>query len=126
MTDATTTTHAISEVDQDALERALAIMLRHRELGRDFTRRLDEGREPWADIARHAALSCQIASMGIKPWQKVPNEVEINQTDPPGDEHHRTRHASLTLERLLNAGLSRWEPDPAAAITAAETKKPAA
>jgi hypothetical protein len=120
----TTTTQekaTISDVERDALERALAIMLKHRELGRDFTRRLDEGREPWADIARHAALSCQVASMGLKAWQVAPCEVEINQTDPPGDEHHRTRHASLTLERLLNGGLSRWEPTPPAALA-----KPAA
>jgi hypothetical protein len=82
MTDATTTTHAISEVNQDAFERALAIMLRHRELGRDFTRRLDEG-EPWADIARHAALSCQIASMGLKPWQVAPCEAEITRSTRP-------------------------------------------
>jgi hypothetical protein len=120
MTDATTTTHAISEVDQDAFERALAIMLRHRELGRDFKRRLGEGREPWADIARHAALSCQLQSMGLKPWQVASCEVEINQIDPPGDEHHRTRHASLTLERLLNSSLSRYEPDPPAALARVE------
>jgi hypothetical protein len=119
----TTTTQenvTISDVDRAALERALAIMLKHRELGRDFERRLSERREPWADIARHAALSCQIASMGLKPWQVAPCEVEINQTDPPGDEHHRTRHASLTLERLLHGGLSRWEPDPPAALAAVE------
>ena len=117
----TTTSHAtISEhVDHDALERALAIMLRHRELGRDFERRLNEGREPWDAIARHAALSCQVASMGLRAWQNAPCEVEVNQTDPPGDEHHRTRHASLTLERLLRGGLSRWEPNPPAALAAA-------
>jgi hypothetical protein len=123
----TTTLDAISaDVDRDALERALAIMLKDCELGRDFTRRLDEGREPWVDIARHAALSCQIARMGLKAWQVAPCEVEINQIDPPGDEHRRTRHASLTLERLLHGGLSRWEPNPPAAIAAIEAKQPAA
>jgi hypothetical protein len=56
--------------------------------------------------------------MGLKPWQVAPCEAEINQIDPPGDEHRRTRHASLTRERLLNAELSRWEPDPPAAAGA--------
>jgi hypothetical protein len=116
----TTTPDAISAVDRAALERALAIMLRHRELGRDFRHRLDEQKEPWADIARHAALSCQLQSMGLKPWQVAPCEAEINQIDPPGDEHHRTRHASLTLERLLNSSLSRYEPDPPAALARVE------
>jgi hypothetical protein len=110
------------DVDRGALDRALTIMLRHRELGRDFERRLAEQKEPWVEIARHAALSCQIASMGIKAWQVAPCEVEINQTDPPGDKHHRTRHASRTLERLLHGGLSRWEPNPPAALAAAEAK----
>jgi hypothetical protein len=112
----TTQENAISDVDRDALERALGIMLKHRELSGDFRRRLDEGREPWADIARAAALSCQLRVLAIKPWQPAPAEVEVNQTDPPGYEHRRTRHASLTLEKLLNAGLSRWEPDPPAAL----------
>ena len=117
----TTTLDAISaDVDRDALERALAIMLKDRELGRDFTRRLDEGREPWVDIARHAALSCQTQAMGLKPWQVAPCEVEINQIDPPRDEHRRTQHASLTLARLLNARLSRYEPAPPAALARSE------
>jgi hypothetical protein len=115
----------ISKVDRDAFERAIAIMLKHRELSRDFKRRLDEQREPWADIARHAAVSCQIQAMGLKPWQVAPCEAEINQIDPPGDEHHRTRHASLTLERLLNAELSRWEPDPPAALARIERESAA-
>jgi hypothetical protein len=116
---ATTTPNAISDVDRDALERALAIMLRHRELGGD-KRRIAEGQEPWDAIAHHAAVSCQIASMGLKPWQVAPCEVEINQTDARGNEHHRTRHASLTLERLLHAGLSRFEPNPPSALARSE------
>jgi hypothetical protein len=112
----TTQANAISDVDRDALERALAIMLRHRERGGDFKRRLDERQEPWADIARHAATSCQIASMGLKPWQVAPCEVEINQTDARGYEHRSIRNASMILERLLSAGLSRWEPDPPGAL----------
>jgi hypothetical protein len=124
MTTTTQENATISDIDRDGLERALAIMLKHRELGRDFKRRLDEG-EPWADIARHAAVSCQTQAMGLKSWQVAPCEVEINQIDPPGDEHRRTRHASLTLERLLNAELSRWEPDPPAALARIERESAA-
>jgi hypothetical protein len=67
MTEATTT--QISKVDRDAFERAITIMVKHRDLSRDFKRRLDEQRQPWADIVRHAALGCQIQTMGLKPWQ---------------------------------------------------------
>jgi hypothetical protein len=50
MTHTTTTQeNVISKVDRDAFERALAIMLKHRELiyRGDFKRRLDEREEPW-------------------------------------------------------------------------------
>jgi hypothetical protein len=73
-----------------------------------------------ADIARHAALACQIESMALKPWQTVPCEAEVHQIDPPGYAHRSTRNASLTLERLLNAGLSRYEPDPPTALARVE------
>jgi hypothetical protein len=114
----TTQENVISKVDRDVFERALAIMLKHRELiyRGDFKRRLDEREEPWDAIGRHAALVCQVESMGLKAWQVAPCEVEINEIDAPGYEHRRTRHASLTLERLLNGGLSRYEPDPPAAL----------
>ena len=75
------------KVDHDAFERALAIMLKDRELIRgDFKRRLDEREEPWDAIGRHAALVCQVESMGLKAWQVAPCEVEINEIDAPGDD----------------------------------------
>jgi hypothetical protein len=63
--------------------------------------------------------------MGLKAWQVAPCEVEINEIDAPGYEHRRTRHASLTLERLLNGGLSRYEPDPPAALERIERESAA-
>jgi len=123
----TTTTPEIeiNEVDCDAFHRALALMLKHRELSRDFKRRLDEGREPWADIARHAASICQIESLGLRAWQTLPCEVEINETDARGCEHRSTRNASMILKRLLNAGLSRYEPDPPTALARVERESAA-
>jgi hypothetical protein len=129
MTQATRTTqeNAISEVDRDAFKRAIAIMLRHKEriYRTDFKRRLDERQEPWADIGRHAASAVQSESLGLKPWQVAPCVAELNTADAPGFEHRCMRNASLILERLLNAGLSRFEPDPIKAIERVERERAA-
>jgi hypothetical protein len=129
MTQATTTTqeNAISEVDRDAFKRAIAIMLRHKEriYRTDFKRRLDQRQEPWVDIGRHAASAVQSESLGLKPWQVAPCVAELNTADAPGFEHRCTRNASLILERLLNAGLSRFEPDPIKAIERVERERAA-
>jgi hypothetical protein len=117
----------INEVDRDAFERAHALMLRHKEriYRTDFKRRLDERQEPWADIGRHATSICQIESLGLRPWQTLPCEAEINETDARGCEHRSTRNASMILERLLNAGLSRYELDPPAALARVERESAA-
>jgi hypothetical protein len=106
-------TPTLSAVDKDALERAIAIVLRHREpiYRRNFKRRLDERKEPWSKIAKHAASICQGDAYDLKPWQIAPCEAEINTTDVVGHEQYGVRKASIILERLLAAGKSRYEPD---------------
>jgi hypothetical protein len=114
----TTTPDQISEVDRDAFERSIAVMLRHHEriYRTDFKRRLEDAKEPLSKIGRHAASVCQCEVLGLKPWQQAPCDVEPGETDAPGFEHRCTRNASLILERLLSAGLSRYEPDPIGAL----------
>jgi hypothetical protein len=118
----TTTPDEISEVERDALERSIAVMLRHREriYREGFKRRLTEAKEPWSEIGRHAASTCQCESLGLKPWQMVPCDAEPGEIDAPGFEHRRTGAASALVGRLLAAGLSRYEPDPLGALEAVE------
>jgi hypothetical protein len=112
----TTTPDEISELDREAFEHAIAVMLRHHEriYRADFRRRLTEAKG--ANIGRHAASVCQCEELGLKPWQQAPCDVEPGETDAPGFEHRGTRNASLILERLLSAGLSRYEPAPLEAL----------
>jgi hypothetical protein len=105
------TTPTLSALDKDALERAIAIVLRHREpiYRREFKRRLNERQEPWFKIAVHAANVCQCE--GVPPWRVAPHQVEPDDRDAPGFEHRGVTAAARLLARLLAAGKSRYEPD---------------
>jgi len=118
----TTTPDEISEVDREAFERSIAVMLRHHEriYRTSFKRRLEEAKEPWANIGRHAASVCQCEVLGLKPWQQAPRDVEPGESDAPPFEHRRTAAAAAILARLLAAGLSRYEPSPVEALARAE------
>src|SRR5437660_12618874 len=82
-------------------------MLRHREsiYRRDFRRRLAT-KESRDEIGRHAAYSCQVGSLGLKPWQVAPCDVQPGWIDAPGFEDRCTAAASALLARLLAAAAS--------------------
>jgi hypothetical protein len=65
--------------------------------------------ECWQDVAKFAAYRCQIRSLRLLPWQIPPCA-----SDGVGDEPH-----DVLLRRMLEARLSRFDPDPAAALAAA-------
>jgi hypothetical protein len=101
----------LSAVDHDALGRAVALVRASEDPGRrdQIARMLAE--DDWFEAATFAAYSCQRRALGLRPWQ-----------DPPcyGDSSNdgRNAEAAALLQRLLDAGLSRWEADPAGALAA--------
>lgn len=121
MTRTARTANRVSDVDRDAFTRAIETMLRSPEAiyRNDFKRRLST-KEPWEKIGHHAASVCQCRALGLAPWQTAPHQAEPNQVDVPGFEYRGTAVASALLGKLLAAGLSRFEPDPVAALTALE------
>ena len=112
----------LSDVDRDAFTRAIETMLRSPEAiyRTDYRRRLREAKEPWEKIGRDAASVCQCRALKLAPWQTAPHQAEPNQVDEAGFEYRGTAVASALLGKLLAAGLSRFEPDPVAALTALE------
>jgi hypothetical protein len=111
----------LSRVDREALERALAM-----DPDRDPTsdappdRKLDP--ERWYEAAHSAAYACQCAVLRPKPWQPVPANEYVAVTDDDreyGPVMGRAAAAEL-LRRLLAAGLSRYEPNPLAALARVE------
>jgi hypothetical protein len=75
---------------------------------------------PWREVGEFAAYGCQCATLKLKPWQSPPCEVDPDWADDTGDDHHGRIAAARLLRRLLAAGLSRYEPDPVAALERAE------
>jgi hypothetical protein len=100
-----------SEVDMDAFRRALAMALNSREPGRArmFERMLKN--ESWLACAKAAAHFCQTRTMQLPPFMSAP-------VNGPGN----GAESDALLKRMLAAGISQFEPDPAAALSAKEQR----
>jgi hypothetical protein len=75
--------------------------------------------EPWEEVAEFAAYCCQTSNLRLKPWQTPPCHVGI-------DSSYDEPEAIRLLAQMRELGISRWHPDPMAAITAAKGKPQAA
>jgi hypothetical protein len=105
----------LNATDRDALSRAIAAA-RAEDAGR--RKQIDSmlADEPWEDVAVFAATCAQTRSLRLQPWQLPPFRASLADLDqPPGDPSGRRESAEL-LRRLLDAGLSPFEPDPLRAL----------
>jgi hypothetical protein len=101
----------ISEVDREALDRALRVVNRIAPaIIVEAVASLLEN-SSWFDAARYAAFHCQYQSLDLRPWQECPCDVTDPDTIEPDDPY-----AQMLLRRLLAAGLSRFEPEPEVAL----------
>jgi hypothetical protein len=117
-----TITEPLSDLDREALERALAI---DRKRDAACRQQIEErlGAEPWFEVARLAAQRCQETSLHLRPWECWPPcAVAVDDVDEPGYEHRGIRQSAELLRRMLAIGLSRFEPDPESALRRAEGK----
>jgi hypothetical protein len=78
---------------------------------------------PWEDVGLWAAICCQVRSLGLRPHECAPAETS-NVAEPRDCYGARASEVAL-LRRMLTAGVSRFDPDPAAAL-ANEARQPAA
>jgi hypothetical protein len=111
---------ALTDIDRQALELAIATARKHSLADRQ---QIDDKltREPWFTVARFAAHGCQEKSLNLKPWQCWPPcAVEPDSVDARGLEHRGISASAALLRRMLAAGVSRFHPDPLAAIETAE------
>jgi hypothetical protein len=84
---------------------------------------MSQGRS-FEEVGRFAAYHCQCRILRLKPWETAPCDAGPH-LHPDATDTHGYGAAAELLERMLAAGLSRWEPDPIGALEAAE-KEPAA
>ena len=99
------------ERDRRALRRALSIRFSSVQGKLEMLNLLAS--RSWGEVAERAAYSCQIRALALLPWQQPPCR---------GDGYHKQPEAAALLARMLRAGVSRFEPDPAAALAKAEAK----
>ena len=79
--------------------------------------------EPWEDVGEFASYSAQCRALRLRPWQFPPcwiDDIPAALNDP--EPHRGLRTAGELLQRMLAAGLSRYEPDPLKALEAAEAE----
>jgi len=109
----------LSPADMDALTRAVA---EQRARGGERQRQIENmlATRTWVEAAKFAAYSLQILHLQIKPWEVVPLDVGPDDRDFPGDEMRHVGSAARIVRRLLAAGLSKYEPDPLAALERAK------
>jgi hypothetical protein len=98
----------LTEVDKEALDRALVLVKQRRIVPEKITESVvwllqDSS---WLDAATYAAFHCQFWSLGLQPWQDTP--CYADPTDDPA--------AWQLQQRLLRLGLSKFEPSPIEAL----------
>ena len=76
--------------------------------------------DPWTEVATFAAYCCQCRALGLKSWQYPPCwciEAEHEHSQDPD-----LRQAAKLLREMLELGISKYAPDPLAAIAEAKRK----
>lgn len=98
--------------DQEALRRALT-MAKAESPGRKEQLESKLAEEPWEKVAAFAASCCQSRNLHLKPWECPPCDA-----GPTADrrDYENAPKAIAMKRRLIDAGLSVYEPDPIAAL----------
>lgn len=76
--------------------------------------------DSWEGVALFAAYHCQAAMLRLKPWEIPPCHIDDpDEPDLNGDPGLGRDQAVRLLRQMYDLGISRWHPDPVAAIAAA-------
>ena len=104
----------LDDLDRDALERAMHMAQRRPLHAERLRQKLED--ELWFAVAGFASNCCQCELLNLKPWQGPPCRASEDDLSP-GD-----ADAQKMLRKMLAAGISRYEPDPLAALERAKRK----
>jgi len=117
----------LSAADRDALHRAIDMCRRRGPANCEQIERMLES-EPWREVAEFASYSSQCDALHLQPWQSPPCWVDDLVADiQAGDDGILGDYqAAKLLQKLLDAGLSRYEPDPIAALKRVKKRPPPA
>jgi hypothetical protein len=111
-------TDELDPIDREALTRAIEICRTKKSPvdRQQIERKLDS--ESWFQAAYFAVFSCQTDALSLRPWQPTPAQIDdLEGVLVSGDDNVGGHYAAARLlQRLLDAGLSRFEPDPINAL----------
>jgi len=112
-------------IDRDAFERAIEICRTQKEPADRIQIEHMLASRLWREVAEFASYSCQCDALHLLPWQNPPcwaNLVRDIQGGPDGISGDYA--AAVLLRKMLDAGLSRFEPDPLVALKQAKKRPP--
>ena len=111
----------MDEIDKEALTRALELTKAEPECAEQIQFMLKD--RSWEEVAQFAAHHQQCKNLRLKPGEIAPCHGAVNLAVPGTDADESFLAANRLLQRLLDAGLSQWEPDPEAALAPAATQR---
>ena len=112
-------------VDRIALRRAVDLARQDSKFSDLIDAKL-KGGEAWHAVARFCASSCQSLALDLRPWMVPPvdiSDIEAALARPTGGDIHQVHAAAKLLRRMLDVGLSRFDPDPIRSLEAAEAER---
>ena len=109
----------LSDVDRDALTRAIAMARTYPKRDEQIDWKIEY--DGWQQTARFCAYLCQSRNLGLAVYEFPPCWL-LDAEDTEGPAFNGKVQAARLLRRLLGAGLSQYEPDPIAALGAAENQ----
>ena len=109
-----TTLLELTDDDKAAID--LAIEMERQQIPKEIASMLCD--RTWEEVGRFSVGRCQDRNLDLKPWECPPYQTR-DVDDPSDDWGHRPGEVAL-LKRMFAGGVSRFHPDPMAAIEAAE------
>jgi hypothetical protein len=108
----------LDDVDRAALEECLRLVRSSSDPKRreQIEDKLQDKTQTWFRVADFACYGCQRRAMKLQLWEDPPSSIGEDE-----DEDVHNQVGRKVLQQLLAAGLSRYEPDPMAAL--AKTKR---
>jgi hypothetical protein len=110
----------IGDIDRQAFELAIAAARNENQGRRD---QIDDMlcTRPFEEVGCFASYHCQMNALGLPPWVYPPALIDITAIGKilaagDNDMHGRFVAAKL-VQRLLDRGLSKFDPDPMAALS---------
>jgi len=110
----------MDEIDKEALTRAIELSKAEPERAEQIESMLKD--RSWEEVAQFAAKHQQCKNLQLKPGEIPPCHGAVNLAAPGTDADQSFSSANRLLQRLLDAGLSQWEPDPEAALAPPATQ----